>query len=252
MNIEIMDDERLDDLNCKNLKILQKKDGFCFGMDSVLIANFAKISRKNAIVADLGTGTGIISILVAGKQNPEKVYAVEIQEELVDMAKRSVKYNDLENKIDIINADIVGISKGNFNKKFDYVISNPPYKKLNTGLINDNQKKLISRHEVKCTLKDVVNEASKLLKDKGVFYMVHRPDRLCDIFNAMRENKVEPKEIQLVHSHLEDEANLVLIKGVKCGNPSLKVLKPLIVYNENNEYTEELLKFYDNEESYAI
>lgn len=249
MNIEIMDDERLDDLNCNNLKILQKKDGFCFGMDSVLIANFAKISRKNAIVADLGTGTGIISILVAGKQNPEKVYAVEIQEELVDMAKRSVKYNDLENKIDIINADIVGISKGNFNKKFDYVISNPPYKKLNTGLINDNQKKLISRHEVKCTLKDVVNEASKLLKDKGVFYMVHRPDRLCDIFNAMRENKVEPKEIQLVHSHLEDEANLVLIKGVKCGNPSLKVLKPLIVYNENNEYTEELLKFYDNEES---
>lgn len=249
MNIEIMDDERLDDLNCKNLKILQKKDGFCFGMDSVLIANFAKISRKNAIVADLGTGTGIISILVAGKQNPEKVYAVEIQEELVDMAKRSVKYNDLENKIDIINADIVGISKGNFNKKFDYVISNPPYKKLNTGLINDNQKKLISRHEVKCTLKDVVNEASKLLKDKGVFYMVHRPDRLCDIFNAMRENKVEPKEIQLVHSHLEDEANLVLIKGVKCGNPLLKVLKPLIVYNENNEYTEELLKFYDNEES---
>ena len=249
MNIEIMDDERLDDLNCKNLKILQKKDGFCFGMDSVLIANFAKISRKNAIVADLGTGTGIISILVAGKQNPEKVYAVEIQEELVDMAKRSVKYNDLENKIDIINADIVGISKGNFNKKFDYVISNPPYKKLNTGLINDNQKKLISRHEVKCTLKDVVNEASKLLKDKGVFYMVHRPDRLCDIFNAMRENKVEPKEIQLVHSHLEDEANLVLIKGVKCGNTSLKVLKPLIVYNENNEYTEELLKFYDNEES---
>ena len=249
MNIEIMDDERLDDLNCKNLKILQKKDGFCFGMDSVLIANFAKISRKNAIVADLGTGTGIISILVAGKQNPEKVYAVEIQEELVDMAKRSVKYNDLENKIDIINADIVGISKGNFNKKFDYVISNPPYKKLNTGLINDNQKKLISRHEVKCTLKDVVNEASKLLKDKGVFYMVHRPDRLCDIFNAMRENKVEPKEIQLVHSHLEDEANLVLIKGVKCGKPSLKVLKPLIVYNENNEYTEELLKFYDNEES---
>ena len=164
------------------------------------------------------------------------------------MAKRSVKYNDLENKIDIINADIVGISRGNFNKKFDYVISNPPYKKLNTGLINDNQKKLISRHEVKCTLKDVVNEASKLLKDKGVFYMVHRPDRLCDIFNAMRENKVEPKEIQLVHSHLEDEANLVLIKGVKCGNPSLKVLKPLIVYNENNEYTEELLKFYDNGE----
>lgn len=248
MNIEIMNDERLDDLNCKNLKILQKKDGFCFGMDSVLIANFANISRKNAIVADLGTGTGIISILVAGKQNPKKVYAIEIQEELVNMAKRSVKYNGLEEKIDVINADIVGISRGEFNKKFDYVISNPPYKKINTGLINDNEKKLISRHEVKCTLGDVVFEASKLLKDNGIFYMVHRPDRLSDIFNVMRENKVEPKEIQLVYPHLKDEANLVLIKGVKCGKPSLKILKPLIVYNENNEYTEELLKFYSNEE----
>lgn len=249
MNIEIMNDERLDDLNCKGLKILQKKDGFCFGMDSVLIANFAKISRKNAIVADLGTGTGIISILVAKKQNPKKVCAIEIQDELVDMAKRSVKYNDLEDKVEVINADIVGISRGKFNKKFDYVISNPPYKKLNTGLINGNQKKLISRHEVKCTLKDVVYEASKLLKDNGVFYLVHRPERLCDIFNVMRENKVEPKEIQLVYPHLEDAANLVLVKGVKCGNPSLKVLKPLIVYSENNEYTDELLNFYDDGES---
>lgn len=247
MNIEIKDDERLDELNCKGLKILQKKDGFCFGMDSVLIANFAKISRKNAIVSDLGTGTGIISILVAGKQNPKKIYAIEIQDELVNMAKRSVEYNNLEDKIEVINADIVGISKGEFNKKFDYVISNPPYKKMNTGLINDNQKKLISRHEIKCTLRDVVYEASKLLKDNGVFYLVHRPDRLCDIFNVMREYKIEPKEIQLVYSHVNEEANLVLIKGVKCGKPFLKVLKPLIVYNEKNEYTKELLEFYDCE-----
>lgn len=247
MNIEIKDDERLDELNCKGLKILQKKDGFCFGMDSVLIANFAKISRKNAIVSDLGTGTGIISILVAGKQNPKKIYAIEIQEELVNMAKRSVEYNNLEDKIEVINADIVGISKGEFNKKFDYVISNPPYKKMNTGLINDNQKKLISRHEIKCTLRDVVYEASKLLKDNGVFYLVHRPDRLCDIFNVMREYKIEPKEIQLVYPHVNEEANLVLIKGVKCGKPFLKVLKPLIVYNEKNEYTKELLEFYDCE-----
>lgn len=247
MNIEIKDDERSDELNYKGLKILQKKDGFCFGMDSVLIANFAKISRKNAIVSDLGTGTGIISILVAGKQNPKKIYAIEIQEELVNMAKRSVEYNNLEDKIEVINADIVGISKGEFNKKFDYVISNPPYKKMNTGLINDNQKKLISRHEIKCTLRDVVYEASKLLKDNGVFYLVHRPDRLCDIFNVMREYKIEPKEIQLVYPHVNEEANLVLIKGVKCGKPFLKVLKPLIVYNEKNEYTKELLEFYDCE-----
>lgn len=246
MNIEIMEDEKLDDLNFNNLKILQKKDGFCFGMDSVLIANFARISKKNAIVADLGTGTGIISILVAGKQKIDKIYAIEIQNELVDMAKRSVKYNNLEDKIEVINDDIVGISKRKFNKKFDYVISNPPYKKNYTGLKNENIKKLISRHEIKCTLNDLVYETSKILKDNGVFYMVHRADRLCDIFNSMRNNKIEPKEMQLVYSHLGDEANLVLIKGVKCGKPSLRILKPLIVYNEKNEYTEDLLKFYNN------
>ena len=219
-----------------------------FRTDTVLLANFSQ-PKKYEKAVDLGSGCGTIPLLWNRDNSTNHTVAVEIQEDLVDMAKRSVKYNDLEDKIDVLNADIVGISRGKFNKRFDYVISNPPYKKLNTGLINDNQKKLISRHEVKCTLKDVVYEASKLLKDNGDFYMVHRPDRLCDIFNVMRENKVEPKEIQLVYPHIEDEANLVLIKGVKCGKPSLKVLKPLIVYNENNEYTEELLKFYDNEEN---
>ena len=247
MNIKIMDDERLDDLNCKGLKILQKVDGFCFGMDSVLIANFAKVPKREAVVADFGTGTGIISILVAGKQKIEKIFAIEIQDELVDMAKRSVEYNGLNDKIEVINADVVGISKGEFNKKFDCVITNPPYKKLNTGLVNYNDKKLISRHEVKCTLENVVYESSKLLKDNGVFYMVHRPDRLCDIFCAMRDNKIEPKEIQLVYPHIGYEANLVLIKGVKCGKPSLRVHKPLIIYDENNQYTDELLKFYNME-----
>ena len=133
MEIELLSDEKIDDLQYKGLKIIQKKDGFCFGMDSVLIANFAKISRKNAIVADLGTGTGIISILIAAKQSPKKVYGFEIQKDLVDMARRSVKYNDLENIVEIENEDIVGISKGKYNKKFDYVVTNPPYKKLETG-----------------------------------------------------------------------------------------------------------------------
>lgn len=247
MEIELLSDEKIDDLQYKGLKIIQKKDGFCFGMDSILIANFAKISRKNAIVADLGTGTGIISILIAAKQSPKKVYGFEIQKDLVDMARRSVKYNDLENIVEIENEDIVGISKGKYNKKFDYVVTNPPYKKLETGLVNENERKLISRHEVKCTLEDIIFEASKLLKDNATFYMVHRPERLEDIFYIMRKNKIEPKEVQFVYPHVGDNSNLVLVKGVKCAKPYLKVLEPLIVYNEKNEYTKQILKIYGNE-----
>ena len=247
MDIEILENERLDDLQFNELKIIQKKDGFCFGMDSVLIANFVKISRKNAIIADLGTGTGIISIIVAekNKQQVNKIYSVEIQKEVSEIACRNVKINKLDDKIQIINGDIVGISQQNFKNKFDYVITNPPYKKEKTGITNENENKLISRHEIKCTLNDVIYESSKLLKNNGVFFMVHRPERLPDILILMRKNKIEPKEIQFVYPKVESQANLVLIKGVKCGREYMKVLEPLIVYDKNGEYTKELLKFYN-------
>lgn len=189
---------------------------------------------------------GIISILVAAKNdNINKIYGFEIQEEMTEMARRSIKMNSLSDKIEIVNEDIVGISKKNWNKKFDIVISNPPYKKVNTGLVNKEDKKLISRHEVKCKLEELIYESSKILKDNGNFYMVHRPERLVDICYLMRINKIEPKEIRFVYPHINDEANLILIKGVKCGKPSVKVLKPLIVYNENNEYNDEIYKIYN-------
>lgn len=161
------------------------------------------------------------------------------------MAKRSVLINSLNDKIDIKNEDIVGLSKRKWNKKFDFVVSNPPYKKVNTGVVNQNDKKLISRHEVRCKLENLIYEASKILKDNGTFYMVHRPERLVDICYLMRENKIEPKEIRFVYSHACDEANLILVKGVKCGKAYLKVLEPLIVYDENNEYTDEIYKIYN-------
>ena len=248
MDIEIYDNERLDDLHFNGLKIIQKRDGFCFGMDSVLIANFVKISKKNAIIADLGTGTGIISILVAEKnrQKIDKIYGIEIQKEVAELACRNVKLNRLDDKIEVISADVVGISKTCLKNKLDYVITNPPYKKEKTGIINENENKLISRHEIKCTLNDVIYESSNLLKNNGVFFMVHRPERLPDILILMRKNKIEPKEIQFVYPKVESQANLVLIKGVKCGKEYMKILKPLIVYDKNGEYTMELLKFYNN------
>ena len=244
MDLKIFDDEQCDDLQFNNLKLIQKKDGFKFGMDSVLISNFVSRIKENAVVADLGAGTGIISILVAAKNNVSKVIGFEIQEEMAKMAQRSIEYNGMADIVEIKNMNFVGISKKEYKKMFDVVITNPPYKKVNTGIKSDSEKKLISRHEIKCTLEDVIYEASQILKDYGVFYMVHRPDRLADIIELMRKNKIEPKEIQLVFPKETKEANLVLIKAVRLGKPYLKILEPLIVYDQNDKYTTKLVDFY--------
>ena len=247
-NVKCLENERIDDLDYKGMKIIQKNDGFCFGMDSVLIANFAKVLKKDSIIADLGTGTGIISILMAAKnEKVDKIYGFDIQPDMIEMASRSVQMNELDDKVILENLDIVGMSSKKYKKFFDVIVTNPPYKKISTGLVNDNEKKLISRHEVKCTLEDIIYESSKILKDNAVFYMVHRPERLVSIMELMRKNKIEPKEIQLVYPHINDKANLVLVKGVKCGKPQLEILEPLIVYNEKNEYTDEILKMYNKE-----
>ena len=242
--VKLLDNERIDDLDYKGMKIIQKKDGFCFGMDSILISNFSKISKNNAVIADIGTGTGIISILIAAKNRINKIYGFDIQEEMVEMANRSVELNNFKEKIEIIKANIVGLSESGYKNKFDYVITNPPYKKINTGLINDNEKKLISRHEVKCTLNDILYESANILKDKGTFYMVHRPERLPEIIVLMKKNRTEPKEIQFVYPKEDKQANLVLIKGIKFANPYLRILEPLIIYDKNGNYTEKVRSFY--------
>ena len=242
--IELKDNEIIDDLELNNLKIIQNNNGFKFGIDSILLSDFAKKIKKDSIVLDIGTGTGIISILLSAKTEANKIIGIEIQREVADMAKRSVILNKLENKIEIINDDINNIEKYFENNYFDVIVTNPPYQKNNTGLKSENEKNLISRHEIKCTLEDIIKKSFKILKDKGEFYMLHRPERLVDIMYLMRKNKIEPKELRFVYPKISDKPNLILIKGIKNAKQFLKVEKPLIIYNEEGIYTKEVLSIY--------
>ena len=243
--MNLKENERIDDLEFKGLKIIQNKSGFCFGIDSVLLSDFAKNIRNNAKVIDLGTGTGIINLLLSGKTKALEFVGVEIQEEVAEMAARSVELNNLEGKIKILNENILNLKEVYKPKSFDAVVTNPPYKKINTGLTNEDNKKLISRHEITASLTDFIHISAYLLKDYGEFYMVHRPDRLVDIFQLMREEKIEPKLIKFVYTKANKKTNLVLIKGVKNGKPFLEYDNNLIVYNEDGRYTDEILRIYN-------
>lgn len=245
----LKENERIDDLEFKGLKIIQNTEGFCFGIDSVLISDFAKEIKKGSKVLDLGTGTGIISILLCGKTELKEIVGVELQKEVAEMAKRSVKMNNLENRCQILNKDIKDIAEI-FNKNsFDAIVTNPPYKKENSGVKNTNEKKLISRHEIKATLEDFIKVAKDMLKDKGELYMVHRPERLVDIFHLMRKYRIEPKRIRLVFSKYDTEPKLVLIKGIKNGNAFLKIEKNLYIYNNDNSYTGEIKQIYNKRQN---
>ncbi len=243
--MEIKENERIDDLEYKGLKIIQNKDGFCFGVDSVLLSDYAKKLKKNAKVVDIGTGTGIISILLCAKTNLEKIYGIEVQTEVAEMANRSAKLNNLENKFEVINENIKNIFPRLNKYEFDAVVTNPPYKKVNTGVKSVDERQLISRHEVECTLEDIIENSSKLLKDLGEFYMVHRAERLVDIMCLLRKYKLEPKNIRFVHSKVEEKPSLILIRAVKGAKEFLKIDKPLIIYREDGKYTDEILEIYD-------
>ena len=243
--IELKENERIDDLEYKGLKIIQNKDGFCFGIDSVLLSDFARNIKKDSVVIDIGTGTGIISILLSKKVEIQKIYGVEIQEEVADMAKRSVKLNNLENKIQILNINIKNVFEEIEPNKIDAIVTNPPYMKLNTGAKNEEIKKLISRHEVECNLEDIIKISYKLLKSKGEFYMVHRAERIVDILYNLRKYKLEPKEIRFIHPKVEKAPNLVLIKAVKDAGQHLIIDSPLVVYNKEGNYTDEILEIYN-------
>ena len=208
-------DERIDDLEYKGLKIIQNEKGFCFGIDAVLLADYAKNIKKDAIAVDIGTGTGIISLLLCKKTNLKKIYGIEIQKEVADMAKRSVSLNELQNKIEILNINVKNVCNILEKNIFDVVITNPPYKKNNTGLKSIDKRQLISRHEVECTLDDIVQNASKLLKSLGEFYMIHRAERIVDIMCTLRKYKLEPKNIRFVHSRINEPPTLILIKSKK-------------------------------------
>lgn len=245
MDIKLKENEVIDDLEFKGLKIIQNKKGFCFGIDSILLSDFAKNLKEKARVADLGTGTGIISLLLCAKTNLEEIIGIEVQEEVYEMAQRSILLNNLESKFKIINQNILDSYKFLEKNSFDAIVTNPPYKKRNTGLINDNEKKFISRHEITANLEDFIRVSKDLLKDKGEFYMVHRTDRLVDILGLMRKYKLEPKVLRLVYSSINKEPKLVLVKGVKYAKPCLIVQKNLYIYKENGEYTDEIKKIYN-------
>lgn len=218
--------ERIDDLQYENLKIIQNTDKFCFGMDSVLLSEFARDMKNNKTIIDLGTGTGILPILLSKKVQASKIVGVEIQKDMANMANRSVELNNLQDIIEIKNEDI---SLLNLDDNFDYVVTNPPYKKGGTGLVSKDDTHIISKHETTVSLEQWIEIASKLLKDNGAIYMVHRPERLVELLNYLRKYKLEPKIIRFVYPSVEKNANLILIKAVKYAKPFLKVEKPLIL-----------------------
>lgn len=236
--------ERIDDLQRDGYKIIQNPEKFCFGMDAVLLSDFASVSKGDKVL-DLGTGTGVIPILMEARNKDASFTALEIQEESADMAQRSICLNKLEEKIKIVKGDIKEASKIFGTSSFDVVTVNPPYMNENHGLTNPSDAKAIARHEILCNLEDVVRESARCLKSGGKFFMVHRPHRLSEIFEAMRAHNIEPKQIRMVHPKIDSEAKMVLIEGAKDGGEWLKVLKPLIIYDAEGKYLEEVYKIYE-------
>lgn len=247
MEINLNKDERIDDLEYKNLKIIQNNNYFCFGMDSILLSDFAKNIKPNSTIVDLGTGTGIISILLSGKTKARKIYGIEIQKEMSDMAYKSIKLNNLEERVEIINEDIKNILKIFGKNSMDAVVTNPPYKEINRGIVNETENKIISRHEVRANLEDFIKISSEILKNYGEFYMVNRPERLADIIENLRKYRIEPKSIRFVYPKLDKEPKLILIKAVKNAKKFLKIEKPLIIYDEKSNYTDEIYQIYNKE-----
>ena len=243
MTIKLQENERIDDLERNGYQIIQNPDKFCFGMDAVLLSGFAKV-KPQAQVLDMGTGTGIIPILLEAKTQAAHLTGLEIQEESADMARRSVLLNHLENKIDIVTGDIKEADSLFKAASFDVITCNPPYMIGQHGITNPDAPKAIARHEILCTLDDVVRNAATLLKPGGNFCMVHRPFRLAEIISVMTKYKLEPKRMRLVYPFIDKEPNMVLIEGCRGGKPRMTVEKPLIVYKEQGKYTDEIYEVY--------
>ena len=244
--MELKNNERIDIVPGSKYKIIQNKEKFSYGTDAIFLSNFAKARGK---VVDLGTGTGIIPLRLYGNNsNIDKIYGIEIQDEVAEMASRSIRLNNLEDKIEIINMDLKNVSE-NFGKStIDTVTTNPPFMKSGGAIVNMEDNFAISRHEIACTLEDIIIATEYLLKPLGRFYMVHRPDRLVDIMFLMRKYNIEPKFIRFVQPRKDKKPNLILIQGIKSGKPDLKFYDPLIVYNEDGTYTSEIYKIYGMEE----
>ena len=243
MNVNINDWERVDDLHRNGYVIIQDPKRFCFGIDAVILSGFAEV-KKGENVMDLCSGTGIIPILLEAKTEGSHFTGLEIQEESVEMARRSVRLNGLEDKVTIDFGDVKNTEALYRASSFDVVTVNPPYMNEGGGLKNGYSPKTIARHEVLCSLEDVVKAAARLLVPQGRLYMVHRPHRLTDIMVTLRNHRLEPKRLRFVHSYADREPVMVLVEAVSNGKPMVKVMPPLIIYKEDGEYTGEIMKIY--------
>ena len=243
MDIKINVDESVDDLQLKGLKLIQKQQGFRFGVDAVLLSHFANIKNKHRVI-DLCTGTGIVPFLAYGKYEPKEVVGLEIQEDMVEMANRSSILNDTTDVVKFVQGDLKDKALLDSLGKFDVLTVNPPYKLNNAGIVNPNDKLAIARHEVMCTLEDVIIAARRLLKDNGRMFIVHRPERLADIFVLMRKHKIEPKRVRMVQPNTKKAPNIVLVEGQRDGGAFLKWEETLYVYDDNGNYSEEIDRIY--------
>ena len=242
----VRSDENIDDLQLNGLMLIQKKDGFKFGIDAVLLSDFANVKKKHKVI-DFCTGTGIIPFLLYGKYSPIHITGIEIQDDMVEMAKRSVELNNIDN-INFINIDLKDINYLKTLEKVDIVTVNPPYKLNNAGIVNPSDKLSIARHEIMCNLEDVIKASRTVLKDNGRLFMVHRPERLIDIFMLMRKYKIEPKRVRMIHPNKNKAPNIVLVEGQRDGGAFLKWDTPLYVYNESGSYSDEINRIYGREE----
>ena len=245
--VKIHPNERVDFIQRKGYKIIQNPEVFCFGIDAVLLADFAKVKKKDSVL-DIGTGTGIIPILMYARYENKSYIGIDIQADMVEMASRSISLNGLENHIKMEHIDIKDVGSKYDAGSFDVVTSNPPYMKGKAGLVNDNESKMISRHEIKCSLEDIVKNSAYLLKDRGKLYMIHRPNRLVDIIYLMRKYRLEPKRMQMIHPKEGKAPTMILIQGIKYANPEIIVEPSLYVYNKDGSYTNEIHQIYGSEE----
>jgi tRNA1(Val) A37 N6-methylase TrmN6 len=231
-------------LGYKNLKIMQDTDWFSFSLDSVLLANFITLRSTAKKVIDLGTGNAPIPLILSTRTNAQ-IVGIEIQKEVYELALKSVRINMLESKIEILNEDVKKLDKVYETDTFDVVVSNPPYFKYNgESLVNDNDHKTIARHEILLNIDEILRITRKILKNNGTFGIVHRPERMLEIFNKMKQYNIEPKKVRFVYPKKNSECNTILIEGTKNGKEGLKILPPLYVRNEEGEYTEEVRKMF--------
>lgn len=237
--IELREKERLDDLQLSGFRIIQNPDKFCFGMDAVLLSGFVRAKKGDALL-DLGTGTGILPILLAAKTECSRLVGLEIQEESADMARRSVKLNQLEDRVSIVTGDIKEAGGIFQSASFDCITCNPPYMIGQHGIANPDSALAIARHEVLCTFEDVAAATEKLLKPGGHFFLVHRPFRLAELIVTLTRHRLEPKRMRLVYPYVDKEPNMVLIEAVRGGNSRMTVESPLIIFEEQGQYTREI------------